>query len=199
MREAFVTDRLVIRDIHESDAQAMFDLDLDDEVMRYCGPRPAHDVEWLRDRIRTVYLAYQAHAWRGIRVVCDRGSGEFLGWVFVRPATASWNAAELGWTRETEEEVGYRFRRSAWGRGIATEASVPLVGRAIDDPETTSIVACAMAENAGSLRVLKKLGLIPVGTVQLRDSSALTVKLARAVREPRQSAVTGSATARSDG
>ena len=83
------------------------------------------------------------------------------------------------WARPDEVEVGYRYRRSAWGRGVATEAATPLVQIALADPATAAVVACALAGNAGSLRVLEKLGLERVGAVLLPGTGAPTVKLAR--------------------
>jgi len=179
MREPLLTDRLTLRDITEADADLLFDLDSDAEVMRYIGPRPAPDVAWYRERTRTVYMPVQAHPWHGVRIVVDRASGEFLGWVFVRPATASLHAREIGWTRPDEVEVGYRYRRCVWGRGVATEAAAPLVQIALADPATTAVVACALESNAASLRVLEKLGLERVGEVMLPETSEPTVKLAR--------------------
>lgn len=176
---SLLTDRLILRDITEADAELLFDLDSDPEVMRYLGPRPAPDVAGYRDRIRTVYVPQQAHPWHGLRMVLDRSSGEFLGWVFVRPATASNVAREIGWARPEEVEVGYRYRRCVWGRGVATEAAAPLVQIAVADPATTAVVACTRASNAGSLRVLEKLGLERVGAVMLSEASEPVVKLAR--------------------
>jgi RimJ/RimL family protein N-acetyltransferase len=111
--------------------------------------------------------------------VLDRPSGVFLGWVFIRPATGSRFAREIGWTRPDEVEVGYRYHRTAWGRGVATEAATPLVQIALADAATTAIVACALASNVASLRVLQKLGLERVGEVMLSETSEPTVKLAR--------------------
>jgi RimJ/RimL family protein N-acetyltransferase len=85
----------------------------------------------------------------------------------------------LGWTSPAEVEIGYRYRRCAWGRGIATEAATPLVQAALADPATTAIVACAQSGNAASLRVLEKLGLRRAGEVTLPGSAELLVKLAR--------------------
>jgi RimJ/RimL family protein N-acetyltransferase len=132
-----------------------------------------------RDRTQTVYIPWQAHPWQGVRIVLERASGAFLGWVFIRPATASKNAHAMAWTRPDEVEVGYRYRRSAWGRGVATEAATPLVQIGLTDPATTAVVACAHVGNAGSLRVLAKLGLERVGEVMLPETSEPTVKLAR--------------------
>jgi RimJ/RimL family protein N-acetyltransferase len=180
MREPLLTDRLILRDIAEADAEVLFDLDSDSEVMRYIGPRPAPDVAGYRERTRTVHLPYQAHPWHGIRIVLDRASSEFLGWAFARPATDFKFARDVGWTRPGEVGGGYRYRRSAWGRGLATEAATPLVRIALADPATTAVVACALAGNAGSLRVLEKLGLERVGEVMLSEMhDEPTVKLAR--------------------
>src|SRR5262245_43633823 len=118
MREPLLTDRLILRDITEADAELLFDLDSDPEVMRHIGPRAAPDLASYRERTRTVYVPQQAHPWHGVRIVLDRATGEFLGWVFVRPAPASRDARDLGWIRPDEVEVGYRYRRSAWGRGV---------------------------------------------------------------------------------
>ena len=178
-RAPVVTDRLILCDITEADAESMFELDSDPEVMRYLGPRPAPDVASYRDRARTVYVPQQAHPWHGVRIVRDRATDEFLGWVFVRPATASRAALELGWTRPDEVELGYRYRRSAWGAGIATEAATRLVQIALADPATTAIVAYALAGNRGSLRVLEKLGLRLVGELMLAETSEPSIKLAR--------------------
>jgi RimJ/RimL family protein N-acetyltransferase len=132
-----------------------------------------------RERTRAVYLPVQAHPWHGVRVVLDRAGGALLGWVFARPATDAKFAREIGWTRPDEVEVGYPYRRSAWGRGVATEAATPLVRIALADPATAAVVACALAGNAGSLRVLEKFGLERVGEVMLPETSEPTVKLAR--------------------
>jgi RimJ/RimL family protein N-acetyltransferase len=179
MRELLRTERLVLRDITEADAQLLFDLDSDPEVMHYIGPQPASGVAPYRERIRNVYIPFQAHPWHGVRIVLDRTSNEFLGWVFIRPATASKNARDLGWTRGGEEEIGFRYKRSFWGRGIATEAARSLIEIALADPATTAVVACAMATNARSLRVLEKLGLERVGEVIVPELSEPLVRLAR--------------------
>lgn len=179
MREPLLTDRLLIRDITAADAELLYDLDSDPEVMRYVGSRPATELQWYRDRIRSVYLPQQAHPWHGVRTVFERATGAFLGWVFVRPALASRDALAMGWTGSGEEEVGFRYRRAAWGRGVATEAARPLVQIALADPATAAVVACAQVSNGASLRVLEKLGLVRVGAVTLPGASEPIVKLAR--------------------
>ncbi len=67
---------------------------------------------------------------------------------------------------------------------MATEAATPLVRLALADPATTAVVACARAGNAGSLRVLEKLGLGRAGEMLLAGANEPTVKLARVNDHP---------------
>jgi len=177
-----MTDRLVLRDVTEADAELLRDLDSDPEVMRYISPAPPGPLADYRERIRKVHLPLQSHVWHGVRVVLDRAGGAFLGWVLIRPATLYKYAQAIGWSRPDEVEVGYRYRRSAWGRGIATEAAAPLVRLALSDAATSAVVACAQADHVRSLRVLEKLGLERVGQAVLPDSNEPVVKLARVNR-----------------
>ena len=177
MRHPILTPRLILRDIVETDAEPLFELDTDPVVMRYIGPRPADTVTAYRDRFRDVYQPWQSHPWHGLRIVLDRSSSDFLGWVFIRPATASKNACGLQWSNPSEVEIGYRYHRHAWGRGLATEAARPLLLDALADAETTGVVATAHIDNIGSLRVLEKLGLQRFETVTLPDIEGVIVKL----------------------
>jgi RimJ/RimL family protein N-acetyltransferase len=61
-------------------------------------------------------------------------------------------------------EVGWRFRREAWGNGYATESACAALKHAIDDLGLTSIVSYTGQSNLRSQSVMRKLGL-------LRDAS----------------------------
>ena len=183
MRKPLLTDRLLIRDVVEADAELMFDLDSDPKVMRYIGPQLASDASWYQDRIRTKFVPHQMHPWRGVRVVFDRTNGDYLGNVSIRPANESSDAQVLGWSQTDEVEIGFRFHQAAWGRGIATEAAKALIEIALADPTTKAIVAYADISNAASLRVLQKLGLEHVGEVLLPGANEPTVKLSRLKRD----------------
>jgi RimJ/RimL family protein N-acetyltransferase len=158
------------------------ELDSDPEVMRYIGSRPSNSVDWYRERIHSVYVPWQKHSWHGIRIVetlkSNQDGNEFLGWVFIRPAHLHANANELGWQSDAVE-IGFRYRQLAWGKGIATEAAIPLVEQALADSATPAIVGCALASNLGSLRVLEKLGLERSGQVHIPDFSEAIITFAR--------------------
>jgi ribosomal-protein-alanine N-acetyltransferase len=144
----------------EADAELLFELDSDPEVMRYIGLYGLPTVEAYRERLRTVWLPYYApHSTRGFWAISDRASGLFHGWCFLRPATDYKFAAEVAWTRLSDLELGYRLHRAAWGHGFATEASTALVRRALADPAVTSVVAAALVPNRASTRVMEKIGM----------------------------------------
>jgi len=58
-----------------------------------------------------------------------------------------------------EVELGYRLRRSAWGRGYATEGSRALIQKAFADLSVERVFATTMAVNVASHRVMEKAGL----------------------------------------
>ncbi len=158
------TDRLLLRRFTDTDADAelLFELDSDQEVMRYIGAFGLPNVAAYRERIRTVWMPYYAHPPRQFVAAMEKATGAFLGWFFLRPATDYKFAAEAGWTRSTDLELGYRLRRAAWGRGLATEAAAALVKLALAGPEVTGVVAAALVTNRASWRVMEKIGMTHV-------------------------------------
>ena len=156
------TDRLVLRQFTEADAELLFELDSDPEVMRYIG-KTVYTVEEQRERLHDrIFPHYARHAARGGWAALEKPALDFIGWFMFRPSTDAIFAKDAGWDRPSDIEVGYRLRRAAWGRGLATEGARALVKLGLDDPDVTCVVACAMIANAASCRVLEKAGLRPV-------------------------------------
>jgi RimJ/RimL family protein N-acetyltransferase len=156
------TERLILRQFTdtETDGALLLELDSDPEVMRYIGPFGLGSVEAYREKIRTRWLPYYAtHPARGVWAAIEKSTDQFIGWVLFRPSTDYLFAAEAGWTRPTDIEIGYRFRQAAWGRGLATEVATQLVQMTLKDPMATGVVSCAMVANKASTRVMEKAGL----------------------------------------
>lgn len=64
-------------------------------------------------------------------------------------------------------EIGYSVARNYWGRGLVTEAARAIIDAAfLAQPELNRIRAMADARNAGSLRVMEKLGLVREGVLR---------------------------------
>ncbi|UJB45232.1 GNAT family N-acetyltransferase [Streptomyces sp. A1-5] len=145
------TDRLALRPFAdtEADLDLVVELDSDPEVMRYItGGRPM-----TRDEIRADSFARMLPG--GFCATHLRTTGEFLGWHCLRPLADS---------PAGSADLGYRLRRAAWGKGIATEGALALIDKGFGELGHDRITANTMSVNAGSRRVMEKCGLSYVRT-----------------------------------
>ena len=93
----------------------------------------------------------------------------------MRAATEYKFAAEAGFIRPSELELGYRLRHAVWGRGFATEASHALVRLAFSDSRVTAVVATALVPNGASTRVMEKVGMKRAREFAILDFDHLSV------------------------
>ncbi|OWJ60875.1 GNAT family N-acetyltransferase [Inquilinus limosus] len=126
-------------------------MDRDPEVTRYvAGPwtDPAAHRRFVEARISTAYP-------KGLGYWTVRGrtpEAPFLGWVLLIPLDGEGPEVEIGW----------RFNRTAWGRGYATEAAAPVLAHA-RDMLGIAVVADIDPDNVASMRVAEKIGLRRIG------------------------------------
>ena len=152
MREIDVfveTERLVLRRFVPADVGRLFSLHNDPEVMRFLnGGR-----ETPRREIEREYR--ERFARKGYRAAFERATDDFVGWFGLHPRE------DRG---PHELELGYRIRRSAWGRGYATEGSRALIRKGFTELGARRVFAETMAVNLASRRVMEKSGLEYVRT-----------------------------------
>jgi RimJ/RimL family protein N-acetyltransferase len=146
MEPVLVTARLVLRPFTAADVDGLLALDGDPEVMRFLDRHVKTRAEVEADVIQLL-LAF------GLRPVRPDG-GAMVHWRGGLDATRT-------------AELGYRLRRSAWGRGYATEGTRALVRRAFGELDVAELVATTMAVNLRSRRVMEKAGLRYARTVQV--------------------------------
>ncbi|CAN5165106.1 GNAT family N-acetyltransferase [soil metagenome] len=159
--------RLLLRTFDLRDAEALFDLDSDPEVLRYLGTVHPSSVElyrtWIVDRAqRYDTLNRRLGFWAAI----EKDTQRFVGWFHLRPALDYTFALDTHY-RERDVDLGYRLRRDMWGRGYATEVSTVLIEHAFKDAMIERVVACALLTNKASVRVLEKVGLTEIERVTL--------------------------------
>lgn len=140
------TERLDLEPVTAEHLPLLVELNSDPEVMafilgRAATPEETH-AEWRRR------LDHQSDAARGLGYWAAFETGRFVGW---------WSASSFE-GRPEQAGVGYRLRREAWGRGLATEGARRMVDQAFADADIEKVVASTMAVNAGSRRVLEKVG-----------------------------------------
>ena len=146
MKTIVETDRLLIREFVEEDAEAFFLFNNDPEVMRYTGEPPSTSVDQVRSRIRD-YPDYRIHGYGRWAVVYkpDRQVVGFNGLKFLEDLQ--------------EVDLGYRFRSDYWGRGIATESSMAVLRYGFEDLGLKRVIGLVLPENLASIRVLQKVGM----------------------------------------
>jgi RimJ/RimL family protein N-acetyltransferase len=144
------TPRLRLRRIVAADIDALVELDADPLVMRYISygeptPRSRYEEQYLPR-----FLAmYETMPLLGYWIAETRADRAFIGWFHLRPDRYD----------DGQQELGYRLRRAAWGRGYATELGRALVAYGFERVGAEVISARALRDNAASRRVMEKCGL----------------------------------------
>jgi RimJ/RimL family protein N-acetyltransferase len=150
------TERLVLRRFTEADVDNLFDLDSDPEVMRFLtGGKPTPREVIRNESLPRILHYYERFAGFGFWAAIEKSTGEFLGWFEFRPPEGG---------GPDEVELGFRLRRSAWGKGYATEGSRALIRKGFTELGVRRVVAQTMAVNTASRRVMEKAGLTLVRT-----------------------------------
>lgn len=145
------TPRLIIRELQPEDAAQMFEMDGDPEVHKYLGNHPCTEIEQVQNAIATIrqqYIDYGIGRWAATL----KDTGEFIGWTGFKRITDKVN------NHVNHLDFGYRHTRKFWGQGYAYEAAKASLDYGIDVLGFKDIYAMTDVENAGSRRLLEKLG-----------------------------------------
>lgn len=140
------TDRLLLRPFTLDDIEPSYELNLDPEVSRYTADGGIVSKDEIEKRIiKDVLGDYQKYGY-GRFAVEEKASGHFIGF------------AGLKYLPDMEEtDLGYRFMRSYWGQGLATEAGTACLKFGFDSLHLQRIIALVLPQNIASIRVLEKL------------------------------------------
>ena len=145
------TERLVLRRFTDDDVENLVELDSDPEVMRFInGGRPTGRDEVVNEILPAFLDYYARFAGYGFWAAVEKSTDRFVGWFHFRPAVGA---------APGEVELGYRLRRSAWGKGYATEGSRALIDKGFAELGVQRVVASTMVVNGASRRVMENAGL----------------------------------------
>jgi [ribosomal protein S5]-alanine N-acetyltransferase len=155
MKAVLETERLILREMTEDDADNLVALARNPNVTRYIpGEPPVNTREEalvvLRERI---FPQYRHSVGRWACIV--KATGEFIGWCGVKHLPEN-----------AEYDIGYRFLEPQWGKGYATEAARATLLFSRQHLAAERVVGRAMPENLASVHVLEKIGLVYEGEVE---------------------------------
>ena len=161
IRTQLETGRLKLRLITEQDGQIMFELSSDPEVIKYAESTPVRNTQEARERLEDGPLSdYEKYGY-GRFAVELKETGNVIGFCGIK------------YIPEIElPEIGYRYLKEYWGRGIGTEAARACVGFARQDLKIKKLVALIMPENTGSINIAVKLGMTRGPLIHIFDTDA---------------------------
>lgn len=152
-----ITDsaRLTYRLMGQDDAQALWELDQDPEVMHFINGGKPNSMDTIKEVFLPRMKAYtDAQKGWGIWHVSDKSTQEYLGWVLVRPMDFFSDEQKL-----KDLELGWRFFQKSWGKGYATEAAIAIKNAVVSQTDIDFVSALAIEDNHGSISVMKKIGM----------------------------------------
>ncbi len=143
MKVILETDRLLLREFVEDDAESFFKLNTDPEVMRFVPDKPLLNVEQARQTLIDHPIAdYRRYGFgRGACIL--KSTGEQIGFAGLKYLD------ELG-----EVDVAYRLLPAHWGQGLATEVAGLMLGVVATPTGTVRVLDARAVLTAPPLRAL---------------------------------------------
>lgn len=160
MNLEFTSERLFLRPLSDVDLDFAIALLTDPEVAKYVGG--VYTVEEVIEELPLVVRRCGGGC-IGVWCVIDRETGEKLGTSVLLPMPieeddTNWDLVVGDEIPDCEIEIGYILKKSAWGKGYATEACARLMRFAFEETPLQELVATIDEENSASENVLKKTG-----------------------------------------
>jgi RimJ/RimL family protein N-acetyltransferase len=146
------TERLILRPLDISDAEAMFTMDNNPNVHKYLWQKPTLELSETIKIIEMVQKQYiENKIGRFATILKD--SGEFIGWTGIKFVN---DHVENGNTNFYD--YGYRLNEKFWNKGYATEASKAWLDYGFNQMNIQIMNAYTHAQNAASNHILQKVG-----------------------------------------
>jgi ribosomal-protein-alanine N-acetyltransferase len=139
----FETDRLIVRQLQESDEIAYFDMMGNPNVMTPL-PRDVMTREESNDHLYKLLNTEDTTSDKKVWAIELKAENEFVGLcAFVK-------------NNNKEDEIGYRLREKYWGVGYGTEITKGLIDFGFKHLNTDLITADVYVDNFRSVRILEK-------------------------------------------
>jgi len=166
------TPRFTLEPLSLSDANGIYDLDSDKEVLKYLGVEPISSIEQAKNTISKVLEQYDKYG-LGRLAIKSKENYEFMGWCGVKFETAPIN------NHKGYYDLGYRLLRKHWGKGIGYECALETLRHAFNFLQLEKICGAAHIENAASNKILKMVGLDFVNQFEYKGISCNWYELHR--------------------
>jgi ribosomal-protein-alanine N-acetyltransferase len=150
------TKRLILRKLTAGDAERLFLLDSNPEVMKYIGVPVISEIAESEKIIKKIQQQYIDNG-VGRLAVIEKESNLLIGWSGLKLLTEEINGYNNIY------ELGYRFIPESGGKGYAVEAAEASLEYGFNVLKVDTIYANAHSENGASNHILKKIGFEKTG------------------------------------
>ena len=162
------TERLIMRDILETDVDGMFELDSDPLVHKYLGNKPIKTKDQAVNIIQFIHNQYKELG-IGRFATIEKASGDFIGWSGLKLNS---DKKETLNGKTHFYDIGYRYIPRFWGKGYAIESSIVTLEYGFNKLNIETICGAAEIENIASNKVLQKIGLKFINQFDFEDVKA---------------------------
>lgn len=145
MKTILKTQRLYLRKFLPCDAEGLYNLNLDTDVIKYTGDSKFSSLEDAQTFIAS-YHEYEKNGY-GRWSVVRKDSGEFIGW------------CGLKLNEENMIDLGFRIFKKDWNKGFATEAAAACIEYGFEVLKLNTIIGRSLKKNIASIKVLEKIGM----------------------------------------
>ena len=145
------TPHLVLRRLQSTDSRAVFAVHSDPEANRYSSAGPDPDLAASRERLRYWLQHWERYGFGYWAVVLPHEKKEVIGFGGVE---------HMIWRNRHVLSLYYRFMSRVWGKGYTTELASTAVTLAREHLPRWPIIVRMRADNASSIRVAERIGLL---------------------------------------
>ncbi|OIK14911.1 GNAT family N-acetyltransferase [Bacillus sp. MUM 13] len=149
------TDRLILRQVIDSDKNDMFEYLSDPRVMQYYGMEPFTESKSIQSEIDWYSSIFSEKS--GVRWgICLKDDGKMIG-------SCGFHNRE---SKHFRAEIGYELHHDYWGKGIAKEALTAILLYGFTELKLMRIQAFIEPANDSSRSLVKKLGFKEEGLLR---------------------------------
>ena len=162
MNIVFESPRLYFRTFTDADAELLYELNSNPNVLKYLHEPPTSREEIISTLQDKILPQYKLHGY-GRWAVHLKSNNAFIG------------SCGLKYLSQTEEtDLGYRYKEEYWNKGYATEAAKAVIVYGFNVLGLEQIFARALPQNTASFKVMEKCGMHYAEDVD--DDYGLTIR-----------------------
>lgn len=173
MKFLIETDRLILREIIQEDAQDMFLMDSNPHVHRYLGQNPVSHIDQIHKVILMVQKQYEDNG-IGRFAIIEKKTNQFIGWTGLKLVREMIN------NKTNYYDLGYRLKEAYWGRGIATESAIASLDYGFNIMGLEEIYSMCEVGNISSANVIEKCGFNYIETINYDGNQHYWFRLTKA-------------------